>query len=256
MDKEIYLSDYSYHLPPEKIPLFPNPDKHKTNLLLYQHTTISHHSIENIIELIPPNASLFFNETKVIPARLLFTKETGASIEIFLLRPSSATQNEALESHSANKWNCLIKNKKKWKEKQLFLEKQTTFGKTILCAERTELENEILFQWNQNISFLEILRIFGNIPLPPYIKRPPTKNDTNDYQTIFSKNNGSVAAPTAGLHFTKHILEELEKKQIPLHFLTLHIGAGTFLPIKTENVKHHTMHTEHIIIQKKIYYTF
>jgi S-adenosylmethionine:tRNA ribosyltransferase-isomerase len=240
--KKISLDEYQYLLPDEKIARFPVEPRDHSKLLFYNKGNISTHHFYDLPEIIPPNVALVFNDTKVIPARLLFKSKSGAEIEVLLLEP---------KSHPAQ-WHCMIGNLKKWTDGQsLFLEATTNHKKITLEA---ILENRdpaiVSFRWNDPaLSFQDILDLFGAMPIPPYLKRAAQESDKYHYQTVYARNEGAVAAPTAGLHFTPQVLGQLEKKNIPTHFLTLHVSAGTFLPVKTrDDVSQHPMHAEHFVV--------
>lgn len=243
------LSDYHYDLPADRIAQEPLPQRDRAKLLFYNRGTIEDFSFYQIPELLPADSFLVFNNTKVIPARLLLQKTTGAVIEIFLLepiRPFSAV-TMAMQARQTCTWSCLIGNKKRFKEPFLL---NLLLGKEDLRL-KVELvgEQEVCFSWeNSRVSFAEILYFLGKIPLPPYIKRNTQKEDTERYQTIFAEKEGAVAAPTASLHFTEEVLNRIAQKSIKKDFLTLHVGAGTFQPVKEEDFRKHTMHSEQIIV--------
>ncbi|GAB4129696.1 MAG: S-adenosylmethionine:tRNA ribosyltransferase-isomerase [Raineya sp.] len=243
------LSDYHYQLPTSRIAQEPLPQRDMAKLLFYDRGTIKDFVFHQIPDLLPDDSFLFFNNTKVIPARLLLQKPTGAVIEIFLLEPKAPSQIVAvtMEARNSCTWTCLIGNRKRFKE-ALILD-------LVIGTEQTQLkveligEQEVVFVWNnENLSFAEILHHLGKIPLPPYIKRSTQKEDEERYQTIFAKKEGAVAAPTASLHFTENVLKKINLKGIKTDFLTLHVGAGTFQPVKEEDFTKHTMHSEKIIV--------
>lgn len=242
------LSDYYYQLPADRIAQKPLPQRDRAKLLFYDRGEIKDFSFYQIPDLLPADSFLFFNNTKVIPARLLLQKPTGATIEVFLLEPTQpADVAVAMKTTDKCVWKCLIGNKKRFKE-PLHIELQAKLEKVSLQI-TLKNEQEVHFTWdNSHISFAEILHHLGKIPLPPYIKRSTQKEDEERYQTIFAEKEGSVAAPTASLHFTEAIFEKLAQKGIGKDFLTLHVGAGTFQPVKEENFRKHTMHSEKIVI--------
>ena len=251
--KLLQLSDYSYDLPEERIASHPEPDRDQSKLLYYHSGKIYHKVFSDIAELLPADSQLFFNDTRVIPARLHFSKATGAVIEVFLLEPI-APYNQyqlAVTSTSPCVWKCSIGHLKRWKEDSS-LQLKLADG-TILTANLIDRkENHVKFSWNNDqLNFAELLQLSGKIPLPPYIKRETIIEDQDRYQTVYAKHKGAVAAPTAGLHFTDEVLRLLEQKGIGREFLTLHVSAGTFQPIKTDNVLQHEMHHEQIIIRKE-----
>ncbi len=254
MPKEpiIDLKDFIYDLPTEKIAFEGTSKRDDSKLLHYKKGKINDSQFKQVPNLIPNNATLVFNNTKVIPARLYLQKTTGATIEIFLLKPAHNIEiSQSLESTQKVVWECMVGNLKKWKENEVLTTKLTLSKNSVEL--RATLLNKtqklIEFSWNNNqISFAQLIDTLGNTPLPPYIKRGIKKSDKERYQTVYSKINGAVAAPTAGLHFTNNILQQLETKGIKQEQLTLHVGAGTFMPIKSESVKEHPMHNETMIV--------
>lgn len=254
MIKNIKIKDYTYDLPDHKIPKYPLEKRDESKLLIYKDSNISQAKFKNISDYIPSDYRLVRNNTKVIYARLLFKKETGASIEIFCLNPyKPAEYNLSFDSKNKNQWLCIVGNLKKWKTGKLemsfgdksqykfFAEKIKTVGDSQL----------IEFTWTGDLSFAEVLDKVGKIPIPPYLKRDSEEKDKKTYQTVYSKIKGSVAAPTAGLHFTNEVMENLKAKNIFVSEITLHVGAGTFKPVKSETIAGHQMHTEHFFVQKK-----
>ncbi len=246
--RQIRIADYTYELPAEKIALHPLPERDSSKLLIFRNNLISDDYYSNIAEFLPGNAALVFNDTRVINARLHFKTTSGKGIEIFCLEPAKRilSYNEALSEKQDAAWKCLVGGAAKWKDEDLLLQKQNI----TLRASKTERLNDaylIKFSWEPgNISFAQILSVFGNIPLPPYIKREPGSEDSERYQTTFANHPGSVAAPTAGLHFTDRIFEQLKNKGISRQFVTLHVGAGTFKPVKADVMAGHDMHAEWI----------
>jgi S-adenosylmethionine:tRNA ribosyltransferase-isomerase len=257
-DMALRLEDYTYHLPDERIARFPIEPRDFSKLLVYQNANIQEKKFYQLSESLPDNAFLVFNDTKVIPARLFFKKETGAIIEIFLLNPTEPSNviSQVMESTQTCTWACMIGNKKKWKGEALSSRFKIDDLEIILLAELVDFEqNYVKLSWksenSESVSFAEIVKAFGKIPLPPYLNREAETKDIETYQTVYSENNGAVAAPTAGLHFTENVFNDLRNKQISYDFLTLHVGAGTFQPIKVQNVLEHTMHSEQIVFSKK-----
>ncbi|MBS1730377.1 MAG: S-adenosylmethionine:tRNA ribosyltransferase-isomerase [Bacteroidetes bacterium] len=248
---KLSIKNFTYHLPEEKIALFPSAQRDESKLLIFRQHLIQQNIFKNIPDFIQGGSRLFFNNTSVVPARLHFEIPGGKEIEIFCLGPLRQFENHMeLAFHQKNKvkWKCLIGGAKKWKHEPL---KKTIFfeGYPIsLTAEKIEKKEDhvvIQFSWeNDQYSFDEMLKIFGEIPLPPYIKRALSKSDEERYQTTYAAIKGSVAAPTAGLHFTQNVFDRLTIKNIEKSFLTLHVGAGTFLPVKTETMQDHDMHSE------------
>ncbi len=250
MQKEpsIDLKKYNYTLPEASIALEGTTKRADSKLLYYHQGQISDHHFTDVVDLLPASATLVFNNTKVIPARLFMQKSTGATLELFLLKPAHKVEiNTALVSTEKTVWQCMIGNLKKWPETEV-LSTSMSIGNTPINLQATLVDRTskiVAFSWNNpDITFSQILDCLGNTPLPPYIKRPTTLHDKERYQTVYSKINGAVAAPTAGLHFTKDILSKLRSKNIQQQYLTLHVGAGTFMPIKAATVAEHPMHNE------------
>ncbi|MGW8121876.1 S-adenosylmethionine:tRNA ribosyltransferase-isomerase [Roseivirga echinicomitans] len=255
IEKEINLSDYTYSLPDERIAKYPLAKRDQSKLLHYHAGIIEHKNFKDIQELIPNQATLFFNNTKVIPARLIFHKSTGAQIEIFLLKPISPSPilSVVMEERETVLWECMIGNVKKWKEDIPLARILTLADKEIqLQASIYDREKrQVQFTWNDaSVSFSEIVEASGKVPLPPYLNRQPEADDKPRYQTVYSAHDGAVAAPTAGLHFTPEILKSLSDRGIEESFLTLHVSAGTFQPIKTENILEHPMHSEQMVVNR------
>ncbi|MDE3185382.1 MAG: S-adenosylmethionine:tRNA ribosyltransferase-isomerase [Bacteroidota bacterium] len=255
--KNLSINDFNYDLPEEKIAVYPLPERDQSKLLIYQNGNISEDIYRNIADHLPENSFLVFNDTKVIKARILFQKPTGAIIEIFCLEPHEKINDYAvvLQQKNSTRWKCMIGGAGKWKEK--YLEKTLTINgeEIILKAELVEKLSDayvVELTWNPgHFSFAEIIDHAGETPLPPYIKRKAEENDEERYQSIYSHYEGSVAAPTAGLHFTEHIFSSLKNKNIETGFVTLHVGAGTFKPVKSENMEGHEMHSEWIDVSTK-----
>jgi S-adenosylmethionine:tRNA ribosyltransferase-isomerase len=245
------VSDYVYVLPQERIALYPLQERDRSRLLVYDHGKISHLSFYDIVDQLPAKASLFFNETKVIPARLHFQKSSGALIEIFLLHPltPSSLLIEAMQAQGSTEWKCTIGNLKRWTPGTALGSTSDDIQLTAHIIDR--VEGIVRFSWTTSHSFAEVLNRFGNTPLPPYLKRPAETGDQERYQTVYSSREGAVAAPTAGLHFTKRILSSLESHDITTDFLTLHVSAGTFQPIKVSDVRDHIMHQEQVVVTRK-----
>ena len=253
--RHIRISDYNYPLPDERIAKFPLPERDHSKLLIYRHGQVSESRFTHLPDLIPAGELMVFNNTRVIQARLHFRKETGALIEVFCLEPllpADYAQNFQQTEHTA--WLCLVGNLKKWKEGTLHRE-MVVKGETVtLSATRGECQgtsHRIDFRWNNpHITFADILESFGELPIPPYLNRETQESDKETYQTVYSKIKGSVAAPTAGLHFTPRVLEALQAKGVELQEVTLHVGAGTFKPVKSEEIEGHEMHTEYISVNR------
>lgn len=253
--KHIRISEFNYPLPDERIAKFPLPVRDQSKLLLYRHGEVTEDIFTSLPDYLPANSLMIFNNTKVIQARLHFHKETGALIEVFCLepvQPNDYALNFQQTEHAA--WLCMIGNLKKWKEGALKRE-ITVKGKPLtLTAERGACHGTshwVDFRWNNpEITFADILEVFGELPIPPYLNRETQESDKETYQTVYSKIKGSVAAPTAGLHFTPRVLDALREKGVALEELTLHVGAGTFKPVKSEEIEGHKMHTEYISVNR------
>ena len=253
--RHIRISEFNYPLPDERIAKFPLPVRDQSKLLLYRHGEVTEDIFTSLPDYLPANSLMIFNNTKVIQARLHFHKETGALIEVFCLepvQPNDYALNFQQTEHAA--WLCMIGNLKKWKEGVLKRE-ITVKGKPLtLTAERGACHGTshwVDFRWsNPEITFADILEVFGELPIPPYLNRETQESDKETYQTVYSKIKGSVAAPTAGLHFTPRVLDALREKGVALEELTLHVGAGTFKPVKSEEIEGHEMHTEYISVNR------
>ena len=252
--RNININDYNYDLPDEKIAKYPLDERDMSKLLVFDGDKIEEDRFRNISTHLPAGSLLLFNDTKVINARMIFEKETGARIEVFCLDPISPSDYaQAFVQNGRCSWKCLVGNSKKWKDGRL---KKSIIvdGKNLdLYITRVrEIGNsfEILFEWdNPDICFSQIIDVAGNIPIPPYLNRNSEDIDKVRYQTVYSHYQGSVAAPTAGLHFTERVMGDLKKCNIQSDAVTLHVGAGTFQPVKTDNAAEHEMHTEHFIVK-------
>lgn len=251
--KDLKIADYTYQLPQEKIAQYPLENRDASKLLIFKNNTISESIFRSITEHVPENSLMVFNNSKVIEARLLFKKQTGGKIEIFTLEPSDRYKDitEAMLQKGAIVYKCLIGGASKWKNEEVL--QLTTAGNTV-CLYAKKLEQLadgylIEFSWSQpELTFAEILHVAGNLPIPPYLQRSAETEDATRYQTVYAEKDGSVAAPTAGLHFTKEVLAELNSKNIATAYTTLHVGAGTFMPVKSEQMQDHIMHAEYIEI--------
>jgi len=256
--RTLCIKDFSYNLPDERIAHYPLPERDASKLLIYKKGNITKTIYRNIAEHIPPGSLLIFNDTKVVEARLVFQKPTGGEIEIFCLEPHEKYADMATAMLQQEKilYQCFIGGASKWKHGQI-LEKKINSGKKdlVLLAKYIEkLPDRFVIElsWNDPVSFAEVLHLAGAIPLPPYIKRKPDSADAERYQTIYAHNEGSVAAPTAGLHFTQSLFEKFHEKKIKPDFATLHVGAATFKPVKTEILGQHEMHAEYINLSKQL----
>ena len=254
--KHIHIKDYNYNLPDERIAKFPLAERDHSKLLVYRHGEVSEDIFYNITKYLPSGALMVFNNTKVIQARLHFRKETGALIEVFLLEPYlPADYEQMFQTTGQCSWLCMIGNLKKWKEGCL----RRTFdvkGRSVtLTAERREdvgKSYRVDFEWDDaSVSFAELLDSVGELPIPPYLNRETQESDKKTYQTVYSKIKGSVAAPTAGLHFTPEVLHAIDDCGVDREELTLHVGAGTFKPVKTEEIQDHEMHTEYVCVHRQ-----
>jgi S-adenosylmethionine:tRNA ribosyltransferase-isomerase len=246
---QISLKEFTYPLPQEKIAQFPLKERDNSKLLVYKNGDISMRVFKQLPEYINPGTLLVYNDTKVIHARLKFQKATGSPIEIFCLQPFEPFDyQESFVKSKEVKWKCLVGNAKKWKDEILKLELESNGNSFSLFAEKTDRDKEafiIRFFWEPaHKSFSEIIELAGEIPIPPYLNRDAAPGDSLQYQTVYSRLEGSVAAPTAGFHFTEKVLRDLNKKKIQQTALTLHVGAGTFTPVKSENAVDHQMHIE------------
>jgi S-adenosylmethionine:tRNA ribosyltransferase-isomerase len=243
--KNISIQDYTYNLPDDKIAGHPLTERDSSKLLVYKKGAIVTDTYKNIASHLPQNSLLVFNNTKVINARVVFTKDTGSVIEIFLLEPYKADYTKTLTATKTCNWKCFIGGAGKWKSGSLQL---MVNGNKLLATVIEKLPDAYVveFIWGGNTSFAELIEHAGNIPLPPYIKRKPEGEDKERYQTIYAKFDGSVAAPTAGLHFTDAVFKTLTEKNIQTQFVTLHVGAGTFKPVKATVMEQHEMHAERI----------
>ncbi len=261
--QNLQIQDYDYNLPEERIASHPLEERDKCKLLVRTSDgKISEHIFAELPGLLPKDSILIYNNTRVINARLRFRKQSneqneGALIEIFCLEPAMPrdyAQNFAVTDTCS--WLCFVGNSKKWKEGRLALSLTVDGESVILYAEREERignASQVKFSWDNNkITFAKIIEAAGEIPIPPYLNRSTEDSDSKDYQTVYSHINGSVAAPTAGLHFTDKLLDEISALGIPRRELTLHVGAGTFQPVKSDNVGEHVMHSEFIAVEKKL----
>lgn len=254
--RHIPIDAFDYTLPEDRIATYPLKKRDESKLLVYKGGDLSSDTFSDIANYIPERSLLVFNNTRVIQARLLFNKDTGAEIEIFCLEPHDpADYYKSFQAVEQCNWVCIIGNSKKWKDGVLIKELKVNKKTVQLKAERKVITKEnviISFSWNSsNISFSDILESAGSTPIPPYLKRKSEQLDKERYQTIYSAYNGSVAAPTAGLHFTKNVFYSLYQKNILTQSITLHVGAGTFKPVKESNAALHSMHAEHFYVKKE-----
>ena len=256
--KQIQIRDYDYPLPDERIAKFPLPERDSSKLLVCDGGRISHTQFRSLPSLLPEGALMVFNNTRVIQARLHFRKgeaQDGALIEVFLLEPANPVEyQENFLQRGSCSWYCLVGNLKKWKEGKLCRtiavgEKQMTLSAERIGTHGTS--QEIRFSWDEGFTWAEVIDAVGELPIPPYLNRKTQESDKTTYQTVYSKIKGSVAAPTAGLHFTQRVLADIDARGIEREEVTLHVGAGTFRPVKSEDIGGHDMHTEHIAVRRQ-----
>jgi len=256
--KETEIKDYDYNLPAEKIAEFPLPKRDESKLLIYRNSKIQESVFKEISNYIPEDSIIIFNDSKVVKARIILENSKKQKIEIFCLEPllPSKDYQVTLSAAKKSRWLCMVGNAKKWRE-DMIINSFVTKGKVVELRVRKSAPSngvyEIDFEWNPiELSFSEVLMRVGHIPLPPYIKRPDQRMDTERYQTVYANLEGSVAAPTAGLHFTQEVLDELKAKGVDEEFVTLHVGAGTFQPVKGERIGEHNMHGEKFFVNRSL----
>lgn len=253
-EKSINISDFDYPLPDERIAKFPLEERSSSKLLIYNRGEISHRQFANLGEVLPEGTLLVFNNTKVVRARLVMHKESGARIEVFCLEPHAPADYEhAFAVKGSAEWSCIVGNLKKWKSGEVaihFDHEGAACSLRATITERGTREHIVRFEWDADMTFGELLEYLGRIPIPPYLNRESEEIDNTRYQTVYSKFEGSVAAPTAGLHFTPELIGQMQNRGFGFEEVTLHVGAGTFLPVKEENATRHPMHTEHFEIRR------
>lgn len=253
MNFTINIEEYNYPLPDERIAKFPLPERDHSKQLIWQEGALRKRHFYDLPEALPEGALLIFNNTKVFRARLIMHKPSGARLEVFCLEPHSPADYEnAFSVKGECSWRCLVGGLKKWKEGPLEIEFEMNGTPCRLEAyrgEQVDKSHVITFRWDADATFGELIEHLGRIPIPPYLNRESQEIDNTRYQTVYSRIEGSVAAPTAGLHFTPRLIEELHTKGITTDEVTLHVGAGTFLPVKEEDATRHTMHTEHFVVR-------
>ena len=255
--QQIHISDYAYALPDDRIAKYPLAERDASKLLIYRSGQIRETLFRHLPDCLPDGALLVFNNTRVIRARLLFCKDTGAMIEIFCLEPAVPSDYEQSFAQTAHcTWHCLVGNSKRWKSGELHTTVTVGGEPVTLSAERVSVAGEagdlIDFHWdNPSCTFSDVLEAVGVLPIPPYLHRETEAQDLQTYQTVYSKVKGSVAAPTAGLHFTPAVLAELDARGIEREEVTLHVGAGTFRPVKSDTIGGHAMHTEHFAVTRR-----
>ena len=257
MIPEIHIEDYNYPLADERIAKYPLAERDSSKLLRYRDGKVDDFVFRELPDLLPDNAIMVFNDTKVVPARLHFERGTGAHIELFCLEPISPVEyNLAFAATDKCCWKCVIGNAKKWKNDVLFLsnpensEEVKAIGLEARLIERNGQTGVVEFSWKNGMPFSAVLDVCGAIPIPPYLNRDTEQIDYERYQTLYARIRGSVAAPTAGLHFTDRVLRRISEKGIDRETVCLHVGAGTFLPVKSSNVSEHVMHREPFVVTK------
>lgn len=255
MIPEIHIEDYNYSLPDEKIAKYPLAQRDASKLLCYKDGHPAMHKFSDIADLLPEGSLMVFNDTKVVPARLHFQRSTGAHIEIFCLEPLQPEEYVTMFAVTDRcRWKCIVGNVKRWKNDTLSLfnpENAADVSEMNLRADLVERCGEtsvVEFSWDNGAPFSKVLEVCGSVPIPPYLNRDTEDIDLERYQTLYARFRGSVAAPTAGLHFTENVLESIQKKEISLEKVCLHVGAGTFLPVKSSLVSEHTMHREPFVV--------
>ncbi len=255
MIPEIHIEDYNYYLPDEKIAKYPLECRDGSKLLKYQNAAVEEYRFTDLPSLLPEGALMVFNDTKVVPARLHFQRSTGAHIEIFCLEPVRPNEYVTMFAETSScRWKCIVGNLKRWKNDTLDLYNPLNDGAIAQMALKADLmerdgETSIVeFSWSSGIPFSKVLELGGSVPIPPYLNRDTEDVDLERYQTLYARYRGSVAAPTAGLHFTENVLEKIRSKGISTETVCLHVGAGTFLPVKSSLVSEHTMHREPFVV--------
>ena len=255
MIPEIHIEDYNYPLPDERIAKYPLSDRDASKLLHYADGEVCERAFKDISELIPEGSLMIFNDTKVVPARLHFQRETGAHIEIFCLEPVSPEEYVSMFAVTDScRWKCIVGNVKRWKNDTLHLynpHEDEYISRMALKADLIERDGEtsiVEFSWDDGAPFSRLLEICGSIPIPPYLNRDTEAIDLERYQTLYARYRGSVAAPTAGLHFTENVLSSIKNNNVDIETVCLHVGAGTFLPVKSSLVSEHTMHREPFVV--------
>lgn len=259
MIPEIHIEDYAYSLDDSRIAKYPLPERDSSKLLHYKSGKVSEYIFRDLPSLLPDNSLMVFNDTKVVPARLHFAKPTGANIEIFCLEPVKPVEyNTAFAATDSTTWKCVIGNAKKWKGDVLHLinpldsREISELSMTAVLEERDGQTGIVRFEWEGGLPFSRVLEICGTIPIPPYLNRESEALDVERYQTLYARIRGSVAAPTAGLHFTQAVLDRIREKGIDTETVCLHVGAGTFLPVKGSLVSRHSMHREPFVVSKAL----
>ena len=250
MEPKIRIEDFTYNLPDEKIAKYPLPNRDDSQILIFRNKSISGSVFSNLTDLLPEDSFMVFNNTKVVPARLFFRKESGAVIEIFCLEPYNPVEYNLSFARTAKcSWICVVGNNKRWKSGSLKYDAsghKELEGYDLTATKIGPYEDMFIieFSWKNDVTFSHLIETCGKVPIPPYLRRDSEESDTERYQTLYAKMRGSVAAPTAGLHFTEKLLSDIDKKGIQRSELSLHVGAGTFQPVKSEYISDHLMHSE------------
>ena len=259
MIPEIHIEDYNYGLEDTRIAKYPLPERDASKLLHYKDGTVNEYVFRQLPDLLPEGALMVFNDTKVVPARLHFERETGAHIEIFCLEPVRPVEyNTAFAATETTSWKCVIGNAKKWKNDVLHLYNPENRADIAALGLEARLEQRdgqtgvVRFTWKDGAAFSRVLEMAGTVPIPPYLNRESEQIDTERYQTLYAHIRGSVAAPTAGLHFTEEVLARIREKGIDTRTVCLHVGAGTFLPVKSSLVSEHPMHREPFVVSREL----
>ena len=254
VDRHIDINSFDYDLANERIAKFPLAERSASKLLVYDNGSILESRFASVADHLPDGAMLVFNNTRVVRARIVMHKASGARIEVFCLEPHNPADYErAFAMRGESEWSCVVGNLKKWKEGEVAIDFELDGVSHRLAAEIVERgtrEHIVRFRWSADLSFGELLELLGRIPIPPYLNRDSEEIDNSRYQTVYAKYEGSVAAPTAGLHFTPELIAEMRGKGFGFEEVTLHVGAGTFLPVKDENAAEHPMHTEHFSVTR------
>ncbi len=252
MERHIDINDYNYELSDERIAKFPLAERSSSKLLIYDNGSITESRFHSIADHLPAAATLVFNNTRVVRARIVMHKESGARIEVFCLEPHAPADYErAFAQRGESEWSCIVGNLKKWKEGEIGIDFEYRGEPHTLRAEIVERgtrEHIVRMRWSADCSFGELLEELGRIPIPPYLNRESEEIDNTRYQTVYARYEGSVAAPTAGLHFTPELIESMCSRGFSFEEVTLHVGAGTFLPVKDDDAAQHPMHTEHFAV--------
>lgn len=254
VERHIDINDYNYDLPDCRIAKFPLAERSQSKLMVYSNGEITESRFAHVADYLPEGAMLVFNNTRVVRARIIMHKASGARIEVFCLEPHSPADYEnAFSVHEESEWSCVVGNLKKWKEGEIFVEFDVEGQRHRLSAEIVERgtrEHIVRFRWTADMTFGQLLELLGRIPIPPYLNRDSEEIDNTRYQTVYAKFEGSVAAPTAGLHFTPELISDMRTQGFGFEEVTLHVGAGTFLPVKADDAAEHPMHTEHFIVSR------